>query len=129
MLKHLGIPLSSQMLVFSKTSGAASLKRVEELVRYMLFADEAKLEGPVKVTSDFAREFARRGPRDRQGRSLRHFDLTRRMFRYPCAISFTRPRSMAWRRRRERSSSAVAGPSRGRAGVRAADGAGSPGSH
>ena len=85
MLKHLGIPLSSQMLVFSKTSGAASLKRVEELVRYMLFADEAKLEGPVKVTSDFAREFARRGPRDRQGRSLRHFDLTRRMFRYPCS--------------------------------------------
>lgn len=57
----------------------------EELVRYILFADEAPLEGPVAGTSDFAREFSARGPRDPRGRSLRDFDLKRRMFRYPCS--------------------------------------------
>lgn len=55
----------------------------EPLVRYLLFADEAPLSAPVAGTSEFAREFATRGPRDHQGRSLRDFDLERRMFRYP----------------------------------------------
>jgi hypothetical protein len=55
----------------------------EPLVRYLLFADEAPLSEPVAGTSDFVREFSARGPRDRQGRSLRDFDLQRRMFRYP----------------------------------------------
>jgi hypothetical protein len=57
----------------------------EELVRYLLFADEAPLDGPVAGTSEFAREFAARGPRDARGRSLRDFDLRRRVFRYPCS--------------------------------------------
>jgi hypothetical protein len=57
----------------------------EELVRYLLFANEAPLEGPIAGTSDFAREFAARGPRDPRGRSLRDFDLKRRIFRYPCS--------------------------------------------
>jgi hypothetical protein len=57
----------------------------EELVRYLLFADEAPLDGPIAGTSDFAREFAARGPRDAAGRSLRDFDLRRRLFRYPCS--------------------------------------------
>lgn len=55
----------------------------EPLVRYLLFADEAPLSGRIAGTSDFAREFSGRGPRDRHGRSLRDFDLERRMFRYP----------------------------------------------
>jgi hypothetical protein len=54
-------------------------------VKYLLFADEAQLDGPVKGTSAFAQEFQARGPRDRRGRSLRDFDLTRRMFRHPCS--------------------------------------------
>lgn len=58
---------------------------VEALLKYMLFADEAPLEGLVKGTSTFARDFAARGPRDGKGRSLRDFDLTTRMFRYPCS--------------------------------------------
>jgi hypothetical protein len=57
----------------------------EELVRYLLFADEATLEGPVKGTSGYAEEFARRGPRDPLGRSLRDFDLRKRIFKYPCS--------------------------------------------
>jgi hypothetical protein len=52
----------------------------------MLFADETRLEAPLKGTSDFAREFAAVGPRDSAGRSLRDLDLNRRMFRYPCSF-------------------------------------------
>jgi hypothetical protein len=57
----------------------------EPLVRAMLFAGEAKLTYPVQGTSAFAREFATLGPFDKEGRSLRQFDLTRRLFKYPCS--------------------------------------------
>jgi hypothetical protein len=57
----------------------------EQLVRYLLFANEAPLEEPVAGTSGFAEEFAARGPRDDRGRSLRDFDLHRRIFKYPCS--------------------------------------------
>jgi hypothetical protein len=56
---------------------------LESLVTYMLFADEASLHGPVVGVSTFTKTFPERGPRDRQGRSLRDFDLDRRLFRYP----------------------------------------------
>jgi hypothetical protein len=55
----------------------------EPVVRYLLFAEEAPLTEPVAGTSAFTSEFSARGPRDKKGRSLRDFDLTRRMFRYP----------------------------------------------
>jgi hypothetical protein len=55
---------------------------VEQLVEYLLFLDEAKLDAPIKGTSGFAEAFQKAGPRDRKGRSLRDFDLTQRMFRY-----------------------------------------------
>ncbi|MBM3796400.1 MAG: hypothetical protein FJW31_20595 [Acidobacteria bacterium] len=58
----------------------------ETLVRYMLFADEAPLRGPVSGTSPFSGEFAQLGPRDRRGRSLREFDLQRRLFKYPTSF-------------------------------------------
>jgi hypothetical protein len=57
----------------------------EPLVKYMLFSGEAKLTAPVKGTSRFTEEFPQRGPRDRQGRSLRDLDLRTRLFRYPCS--------------------------------------------
>lgn len=57
----------------------------EELVRYLLFADEAPLDGPIRGTTTFARDFAAPGPRDDRGRSLRDFDLQRRLFKYPCS--------------------------------------------
>ena len=57
----------------------------EKLVEYMLFADEFQLTDRIKGTSDFASEFSARGPRDGQGRSLRDFDLTTRMMKYPCS--------------------------------------------
>lgn len=55
----------------------------EPLVQYLLFCDEAKLTAAVAGTSDFAKEFAARGPFDSKKRSLREFDLKTRMFRYP----------------------------------------------
>ena len=36
-------------------------------------------------SSGFAEWFARQGPRDAQGRSLREFDLRRRLFKYPAS--------------------------------------------
>jgi len=57
----------------------------EPLVKAMLFCGEARLAEPVHGVSGFDREFAARGPRDSHGRSLRDFDLTGRLFRYPCS--------------------------------------------
>lgn len=55
---------------------------IESLVTYMVYADEAELE-PVKGNTTFTKTFQERGPKDKQGRSLRDFDLQTRMFRYP----------------------------------------------
>src|SRR5205085_418727 len=42
---------------------------------------DRKLEG----SSGFAEKFSARGPHDSKGRTLRQFDLARRIFRYPCS--------------------------------------------
>lgn len=55
----------------------------EALVRYLLFADEAPLAGPVRGTTSYAADFQARGPRDPRGRSLRDLDLDRRLLRHP----------------------------------------------
>ena len=72
------------------TLGESAQRRInnaaEAVTRYMLFVDEAALDGPVKGTSQFAAVFSRRGPRDPKGRSLRDFDLERRIFRHPCSF-------------------------------------------
>ena len=64
---------------------------VNEAVDYLLFVDEAPLPERVQGTSGFAEEFARRGPFDRQGRSLRDLDLQRRLMRYPCSFIIYSP--------------------------------------
>ena len=56
-----------------------------ELVKFLLFSGEAPLTAKLHGTSSFADEFAARGPRDTQQRSLRDFDLERRLFKYPCS--------------------------------------------
>ncbi|MDR3739697.1 MAG: hypothetical protein P4L40_11850 [Terracidiphilus sp.] len=60
-------------------------KTAEELLRYLLFANEAPLSEDVRGTTSFVDDFAALGPRDRRGRSLRDFDLHTRIFRYPCS--------------------------------------------
>ena len=57
----------------------------EKLVKYMLFCEEAPLTSKMLGTTNFADEFSQRGPRDEQGRSLRDFDLERRLFKFPCS--------------------------------------------
>jgi len=61
----------------------------EQLLRYLLFVNEAPLPGfdgqKIIATSPFARGFSQRGVRDPKGRSLRDFDLSTRVFRYPCS--------------------------------------------
>jgi hypothetical protein len=59
---------------------------IEEIVRYMVFADEAPLSDPIAGVSSFTETFPARGPRDRRGRSLRDFDLQTRLFRYPLSF-------------------------------------------
>jgi hypothetical protein len=56
---------------------------IDELVTYMLFADEAPMRAGIQGVSTFTKTFPQRGPRDQQGRSLRDFDLETRLFRYP----------------------------------------------
>jgi hypothetical protein len=58
---------------------------VRELVDYMLFVDEAPVGGKIEGGSGFAEKFTAAGPKDSHGRSLRQFDLERRMMRYPCS--------------------------------------------
>jgi hypothetical protein len=69
----------------TRANGPRLAETVAELVDYMLFIDESPLPSAVLGSSSFARDFSAKGPRDAKGRSLREFDLTRRLFRYPCS--------------------------------------------
>jgi hypothetical protein len=67
------------------TEGARSRIRAngEPLLAALLYSGEPPLPSPVKGTSSFAEDFARHGPWDPKGRTLREFDLKRRLFRHP----------------------------------------------
>jgi hypothetical protein len=79
--KELGRPADYH----SETTKRRIKSACEPLVKYLLFSGEAALTDKVRGTSGFAAEFAKRGPRDGRGRSLRDFDLERRLFKYPCS--------------------------------------------
>jgi len=57
----------------------------DNVVEYLLFCDEFELTDEVKGTTSFAADFTARGKTDASGRSLRQFDLQRRLFKYPCS--------------------------------------------
>ena len=65
---------------------AVSAPAIDRLVRAMLFVGEVPLDGPVRGASGFTEEFSSGGPTDARGRSLREFDLERRLFRYPLSF-------------------------------------------
>ena len=73
----------------SDSEGQQYERPAEQLLRYLLFVNEAPLSASgneqIEGTSTYAREFAARGIRDGKGRSLRDFDLKTRIFRYPCS--------------------------------------------
>lgn len=64
-------------------------RAAEDVVRYMLFADEHPLAHPVSGNTPYAAIFQARAEqgqqRDSLGRSLRDLDLQTRMFKYPCS--------------------------------------------
>jgi hypothetical protein len=64
---------------------------VGEVVSYMMFANEARMLEPIVGVSSFTKTFPERGPRDKQGRSLRDFDLKTRLFRYPLSYMIYSP--------------------------------------
>jgi hypothetical protein len=64
---------------------------INELVDYLLFVDEQPLTDRVAGTSGFAEMFARQGPADSKGRSLRQLDLEHRLLRYPCSYMIYSP--------------------------------------
>jgi hypothetical protein len=63
----------------------------DKLVRYLLFCDEDLITDRIAGTSTFAADFTAIGPRDKKGRSLREFDLRRRMFKYPLSYLIYSP--------------------------------------
>lgn len=58
----------------------------DDLVDALLLVDEAKIAAPISGTSNYSEVFSNTGPRDKQGRSLRDLDLSRRIFKYPCSF-------------------------------------------
>jgi hypothetical protein len=63
----------------------------KEIADYMLFLEEARMSSPVRGTLGFEEKFTAQGPFDKKGRSLRQFDLERRMMRYPCSYMIYSP--------------------------------------
>jgi hypothetical protein len=86
--KGRGDPASADAVLPGSVQGQFQ-RPAEQLLRYLLFSNEASLVGAgtegLSTASAFARDFAARGPRDAKGRSLRDFDLRTRLFRYPCS--------------------------------------------
>jgi hypothetical protein len=63
----------------------------ERLLRMMLFVDAVEYTEPISGRPEFVEQFTRRAVRDTQGRSLRDFDLTRRLFRHPLSYVIYSP--------------------------------------
>ena len=79
-------PILERPKGFVSESTQRRISRVaEKLVRHMLFADEIPLTDKITGTSKFTQQFVGLGVKDKQGRSLRDFDLSRRIFKYPCS--------------------------------------------
>ena len=57
----------------------------DAFLRYLLFTEEAGLTAPISGNAEYVTAFAKPGPRDSKGRSLRDLDLQTRMFKYPCS--------------------------------------------
>jgi hypothetical protein len=64
---------------------------VNDIADYLLFVNEVPLPARVQGTSGFAEWFAKQGPFDTRGRSLRQLDLEHRLLRYPCSYMIYAP--------------------------------------
>jgi hypothetical protein len=71
-----------------KTAGAGTAELNElatALVRYVLFADEAKLPAPVRGEGAYARDFTAQKKASSSGLSLRDLDLKTRLMKHRCS--------------------------------------------
>jgi hypothetical protein len=59
--------------------------QTDAFLKYLLFVEEAPIHAAIRGDPEFQESFIARGPTDRQGRSLRQFDLQNRLFKYPCS--------------------------------------------
>jgi hypothetical protein len=76
----------------AKSSVESSLEPyIRELVRYILFADEARLPAGLAGDAPFMEDFSRQRRRDKNGASLKDFDLRSRLFRYRCSYMIYNP--------------------------------------
>jgi len=57
----------------------------DAVLKCLLLAGEAPLADAIHGTSGFDQAFAAQGPADHRGRSLRQFDLHKRLLKYPCS--------------------------------------------
>lgn len=73
------------------TTEAVLREAANSVVDAMLFANEAPLPNAIEGTSGFEQMFSAEGPRDSRGRSLRQFDLQKRLMRYPCSYMIYSP--------------------------------------
>ncbi len=64
---------------------------VNDLVDYMLFVEEAPIDGRIEGSSGFAEKFSAQGPRDARGRSLRELQLEGRLMKYPLSYMIYSP--------------------------------------
>ena len=64
---------------------------IGELADYLLFVDEAPIDGGLRGGSGFAEWFTAQGARDGRGRSLHQLDLQTRLMRYPCSFTIYSP--------------------------------------
>ncbi len=90
-MKHMNQLLDRDPDFLSESADRRISKAAERVVNHLLMCDEFALTDPVAGTSPFTVEFAQRGPSDSRGRSLRDFDLQRRLFRYPCSYLIYSP--------------------------------------
>ena len=83
-IKSEGLPADTPL---SDSARQQYERPAEQLLRYLLFANEAPFPPATKIegSSSFAKKFTARGLRDAKGRSLREFDLQTRTFKYPCS--------------------------------------------
>lgn len=60
--------------------------QIRAFLRYLLFTEEAQLPSKLEGSQPFRDAFQKNAKRDSKGRSLKDFDLTTRVFRYPCSF-------------------------------------------
>lgn len=79
--------LSYETRVMTQTYGHIRYlkNQVNGFLRYLLFAEEARLTAPISGDPRYVADFTAPSRRDSRGRSLRDLDLQTRLFKYPCS--------------------------------------------